>query len=71
MNTTLLIVNYVFRASFILIGAYFLYATEQIPLEDPTLIRVLGAVFILFGIYRIVNFYVLQRKIARESKDQN
>jgi hypothetical protein len=48
------IINYGIRIAIIIIGILFLCGVVTLPNGDDTLYNMLGGIFILFGLYRIV-----------------
>lgn len=51
------IINYLIRALIILIGVFLVSGLLSNPSWDSTFLRIMGIVFILFGLYRIIIYY--------------
>ncbi len=69
------IINYTVRGMIILLGVLLLSGIINVGTADSTFIKVMGVVFILFGIYRI-SIYRMQSKkynfsINEEENDEN
>lgn len=74
LNKMLHIVNYIIKIAIIIIGIIFISGIIPAPNNDNTLFRVMGGVFILFGIYRIVLYRMKYKeynfKKSEEEKDE-
>lgn len=69
------IINYTVRGMIILLGVLLLSGIINVGSADSTFLKVMGVVFILFGIYRI-SIYRMQSKkynfsISEEDNDEN
>ena len=60
------IINYIVKIFIIIMGFVFLSGVVVPPSGEASLYRVMGVVFILFGIYRIV---IYKRKIKRNENE--
>jgi len=66
MNIYLKILNYTIRIIIIILGIM-LTAGWLAPQEgDGTMFRVMGIIFILFGIYRVVTFHTQSKRYKRD-----
>ena len=71
------IINYIVRVAIIIIGIVFISGVFLPPNSDTTMFRVMGGVFVLFGIYRIVVYRMKYREYnfgnyeEEEEKDEN
>ncbi len=64
------IINYVVKISIVIIGIIFVIGVIPATKEDIVLFRVMGGVFILFGVYRIV-LYKMKYKEYKFKNDEN
>jgi len=55
------IVNYLVRIVIICIGIYLLIA-EFPTADDTSMIRVIGSIMVLFGVYRVIMYRINQKK---------
>ncbi len=62
------IVNYLIRGLIIVIGIIFASGIFTPKSEDSSLMRVMGVVLILWGIYRILTYRMKYRQMLREQK---
>jgi len=60
------IINYIIRTFIIIMGIIFVSGIVVPPSGDTTVYRVMGVIFILFGIYRIVMY---RRKLKLYEKE--
>ena len=66
------IINYSVRVIIIIVGILFLSGLIIPPDFDPTFITVVGIVFILFGLYRLITYHShLQRYERQERRDND
>ena len=68
------IVNYIVKIVIIIIGIIFISGIIPAPNGDTTLFRVMGVVFILFGVHRIVTYklkYKMYNSNEEEEKDDD
>lgn len=63
------IINYIVRIAIIVIGIIFVSGIVAPPNSDTTLFRVMGGVFILFGIYRIAIYRMKYKEYNFRDKD--
>lgn len=64
-----IIINYAVRAVVVVLGILLVSGAFKPENADDTLFRVMGAVFILFGTYRIVMYYFSLKRYRRENSD--
>lgn len=65
------IVNYIVRFFIIIIGIIFVSGAFLPENEDTTLMQIMGIVFILFGIYRIVMYKMKSKQYQNIKKEDN
>ena len=69
------VVNYAVRILIVLTGIVFASGVLDVTGDEATRYRIMGIVFILFGIYRIVLYRLksqqLELKMQREAEDSN
>ncbi len=68
MPKYLLILNYVVRSMVALVGVGILFLPTPVGGTDTTMLRTMGIVFILFGVYRVASFYHQQNQLRREQR---
>lgn len=59
------IINYGVRAIIILIGILLLSGIIDPPEQDTSFIRIMGVIFILFGLYRIIIYHSQLKRYRR------
>ncbi len=62
------LLNYGIRLVMILMGALMVFGVFTSPRQDPALMRMMGIVLILFGVYRMAMYHTKQQ---RRFKDDN
>ncbi|MCL2038945.1 MAG: hypothetical protein FWG85_00780 [Bacteroidetes bacterium] len=68
------IINYIVKISIIIIGIVFIIGVIPAAKEDAVLFRVMGGVFVLFGVYRIVLYRMKYKEYNfknNENKNEN
>lgn len=65
------IINYAIRGLIILIGIFLLSGAYNNDRMDASLLRVMGAIFILFGVYRIVLYRTQMKKYNFSDRKEN
>ena len=64
------VINYGIRILIILLGLLFVSGYFMPEDSDPTMMRVFGAVFVLFGFYRLA-LYRANKKRYKSKNDEN
>jgi len=64
------IINYIVKIMIIIIGLILISGIIPITNEDTTLFRIMGGVFILFGVYRLA-IYKMKYKEYNFNKEEN
>ncbi len=64
------VINYGIRILIILLGLLFVSGYIMPEDSDPTMMRVFGAVFVLFGFYRLA-LYRANKKRYKSKNDEN
>lgn len=65
-----IILNYIVRFSFIVIGVFLLFGIFIPEHPSKTLSQAMGVVFILWGLYRLISYYFqLKKRRAYESEE--
>lgn len=67
---TSIILNYAVRSIVIVLGVIMLSGLIVPANADPTLVRAMGGVFVLFGIYRIIVYYSNLKRYRKENTDE-
>ena len=62
------IINYTVRLIFIVLGILFLSGIVTIPNADKSMVAIVGVIFILFGVYRIVDYYSKSKIYSRSKR---
>jgi hypothetical protein len=62
------IINYIIKIAIIIIGIIFISGIIPAPNSDTTMLRVMGGVFILFGVYRIVLYRMKYKEYNFDTK---
>ena len=64
------LINYGIRIAIIVVGI--LLVSGAIPLKntDDSFIKPMGYLFIIFGVYRIVTYYLSLRRISKEESNE-
>ncbi|HYF04435.1 MAG TPA: hypothetical protein VEC36_13710 [Patescibacteria group bacterium] len=65
------ILNYGIRILMILMGFLMVFGVFTQPRQDPSLMRMMGIVLILFGIYRIAIYHTRQQRRHRDGEKEN
>ncbi len=67
------IINYSIRILIIIIGILLISGILSSPEWDDSFLRIMGVVFILFGIYRVIIYrsQVKRYNFSREEEDEN
>lgn len=63
------ILNYGVRLVMIIVGLLMVFGFFTAPRQDPALMRMMGIVLILFGVYRMAMYYTKQQR--RNDNDSN
>ncbi len=51
-------INYIIRALILILGVILLLGLIKIPNSDPYIMKVMGVIFILWGIFRIITYNI-------------
>ena len=62
------IINYVVRIAIIIIGILLLSGLITPPNTDVTMVRVMGAVLILWGVFRLLTYRAKLKQIERDGE---
>lgn len=65
------IINYIVRIMIMLIGVILAFGLYIPRSQDNTMMRVLGVVLILWGIYRIVTYRTRYNQMLRQQNEDN
>lgn len=65
-----IIINYAVRVVIVILGIILLTGAFAPENADLALYRVMGVVFILFGIYRIAMYHINLKRYRRENDDE-
>jgi Ca2+/Na+ antiporter len=65
------VLNYVVKIAIIIIGIIMLSGVIIPDNGDTTLYRIMGVVFILFGVYRIVMYKTKRKERLQDEEDYN
>jgi hypothetical protein len=65
------IINYSVRGIILLIGVLLVSGVMFPDYNDSGLYRVMGFVFILFGLYRLILYYTQQKRLKRENDNES
>jgi hypothetical protein len=65
------LLNYSIRSLMVLLGIYFMWAPNLPAHQDVTLIRVMGIVIFLFGIYRLSIYHLNQKRYDFEDEEND
>lgn len=68
MPQYLVILNYCVRGMVALVGVGILFIPSSMVNTDTTMLRTMGIVFVLFGVYRVASFYHQQNQQKREER---
>lgn len=63
------IINYSIRLLIIIIGVLLVSGLLSNPTWDSSFLRIMGIIFILFGVYRIVIYYSQVKRYNFDSKE--
>ena len=64
------IVNYAVRIIIVILGILLIFGVIMPPGTDDIMFRVMGVVFVLFGVYRIVMYRIQRKRYYRNSDDE-
>jgi len=66
------VINYSIRVLIIILGVIMVSGILSNPNWDPSFVRIMGIVFILFGVYRIIIYYsqVKRYNFSSEERDE-
>lgn len=67
-NIILKVLNYSLRSFILILGIVFALGLIEMKNMDPTMIRVFGAIMILFGAYRLSMYHMILKRQAIEEK---
>ncbi len=56
------ILNYSVRGAMVVFGLLMVFGVFTAPRQDPSLMRMMGIVMILFGVYRMAMYYTKQQQ---------
>ena len=65
------IINYVIRILIIVIGAVFASGIFTPKSQDSGMMRIMGIVLILWGLYRILTYRTRVKQLDREQNDED
>lgn len=65
------ILNYIVKIAIIVIGILFIADVFTMEAENVATYRIMGVVFVLFGAYRLVTYYVKRKNMIDENTENN
>ncbi len=57
-----IVLNYIIKFAFIIIGVFLLFGIFIPEHPSKTLTQTMGVIFILWGVYRLIAYYLLLKK---------
>lgn len=60
------VINYAVRGAIVVLGALILFNFFEIQTNDQVTFRVIGALMILFGFYRLYSYYVASNSYRKK-----
>jgi hypothetical protein len=70
-NNVLIIVNYLIRGIFIVVGILIISGLVFPKAFDKTTLNIIGGLFIFWGIYRIIIFRLKMKKYQTHEEDED
>lgn len=65
----MVLINYIVRALILVLGIVLFFGIIKVPNADPYIMKVMGVIFILWGIFRIV-IYNVKLKQNKEKEEE-
>jgi hypothetical protein len=66
-----LIINYIIRGSIAVIGVLLLTGIIGVDTPEGTTLKIMGAIMIVWGIYRTISFYRSYKKMNLSEEDSD